>query len=205
MRFVSFVVLSALFAASSANAGVSPTRSTFPSHVNYAGWNGIASDPAGTFTVVVRDDGGNPVAGCPVTLDFPPLDIRVAAWQPDPILVTSCADRTITLKTDAAGRVSVAVVGGGKAGFGSTGPLWATLSAGGIPLGPVSCSVFDLDGVGGVGANDLSLWLTDNGRGRHPGRCDYDGDGWVTANDLSLLIGVIGGGGSTWSAASYCP
>lgn len=205
MRFASLALLVALSAVPNAQAGISPARSTIPTHVNYVGWNGVTADPAGTFTVVVRDAGGNPVAGCLVSIDFPHPDLRVAAMQPDPRLVTSCADGAITCKTDMAGQATMTLVGGGKGAFGTAGAVSATLTAAGVVLGPVRCSVFDLDGAGGVGANDVSLWLGDYGRGRNPGRCDYDGDGWVAANDLSLLIGVIGGGRSALSATSYCP
>ena len=72
-------------------------------------------------------------------------------------------------------------------------------------IGSPSISAFDLDGGGGVGANDLSIWLTDFGSGNAYGRSDYDCSGDVGANDLSSWLTVFGSAGSAESCAGVCP
>jgi hypothetical protein len=66
-------------------------------------------------------------------------------------------------------------------------------------------STFDLDGAGGVGANDLSIWLADFGSGEPHARSDYDGSGAVGAADLSEWLGVFAAGTSTQSCTTSCP
>jgi hypothetical protein len=75
----------------------------------------------------------------------------------------------------------------------------------GVLIASPSVSSFDLDGSGGVGAGDLSVWLSDFGTGQPYERSDYDGDGQVSAADLSEWLAVFGAGGSTLSCGAICP
>ena len=66
-------------------------------------------------------------------------------------------------------------------------------------------SAYDLDSSSGVGANDLSAWLTDFGTGNPYGRCDYDCSGGIGANDLSLWLTAFGSGTMAISCGASCP
>jgi hypothetical protein len=81
----------------------------------------------------------------------------------------------------------------------------AHIFANGVQIGDLAVSTFDLDGAGGVGANDLAIWMTDFGSGQPHPRSDYDGDGMVGAADLSEWLTVFGAGGSTSSCGVVCP
>ena len=73
------------------------------------------------------------------------------------------------------------------------------------PHGSVTVAWLDLDGIHGLGVNDLSLWLDDLGKNEPISRTDYDGDGVVTPADLSIWLEAYGRAGSVQSATSYCP
>ena len=66
-------------------------------------------------------------------------------------------------------------------------------------------SAYDLDGSGGVGANDPSAWLGDFGDGRPFGRSDYDCSQSIGANDLSLWLAAFASGTMGESCVSHCP
>jgi len=66
-------------------------------------------------------------------------------------------------------------------------------------------STFDLDGASGVGATDLSIWLTDFGSDAYHQRSDFDASGGDGANDLSEWLTMFGAGGSTQSCGASCP
>ena len=85
-----------------------------------------------------------------------------------------------------------------------TGPC-VQVFASGVILGTASLAYPDLDGSGGLGTNDISLWLGDFALGEPIGRSDFDGDGRLDASDLSLWLGIWGAAHSTQSATSYCP
>jgi hypothetical protein len=72
-------------------------------------------------------------------------------------------------------------------------------------LATPSASSFDLDGSGGVGAGDLSVWLGDFGSGMNWARSDFDGSGTVGAADLSEWLAVFGSSGSSQSCTTSCP
>jgi hypothetical protein len=77
--------------------------------------------------------------------------------------------------------------------------------ANGTNFGDVPVICYDLDGVGGVGAADLSKWITLFSSG-HPWLvADYDGDGALGARDLSMWLDVFHSGDETASAAPLCP
>ena len=99
------------------------------------------------------------------------------------------------------------VVLGGSNGGGNASTLLGggKIFANGTLLQTPTVSAFDLDNAGGVGANDLSAWLTDFGSGNPYGRSDYDCSGGIGANDLSLWLGEFGNGTSASSCAASCP
>ena len=96
-------------------------------------------------------------------------------------------------------------VGGGTADAPPGAGPCAQVFASSIPLGTLSLAYLDMDGSGGLGSNDLSLWLTDAASGEVRGRADFDGDGALTALDLSIWLTVWSTGRSAESAAGYCP
>jgi len=81
----------------------------------------------------------------------------------------------------------------------------AKVLAKGVLLALPSVASFDLDGSGGVGAGDLSVWLSDFGSGVPYERSDFDGSGTIGAADLSEWLGVFGAGGSAQSCGASCP
>ncbi|MCC7065569.1 MAG: hypothetical protein IT456_22380 [Planctomycetes bacterium] len=118
----------------------------------------------------------------------------------------NCPSKTVRKFTDVTGVVSFTVVGGSN----NTG---ATAGAGlnavkvyadGVLLGSLTAAVIDQDGIGGAGANDLSVWLADQGSGFYFGRSDYDYDTILGANDLSLWLAAQGSGASAESG-TLCP
>ena len=66
-------------------------------------------------------------------------------------------------------------------------------------------SAFDLDGASGMGAGDLSAWLTDFGTGQPFGRSDYDCSGTLGAGDLSRWLTAFGTGTMAESCGASCP
>jgi hypothetical protein len=74
-----------------------------------------------------------------------------------------------------------------------------------VLLASPSVASFDLDGVSGVGAGDLSAWLQDFASGGDWARSDYDGDGRIGAADLSAWLTVFAAAGSVQSCAASCP
>ena len=72
-------------------------------------------------------------------------------------------------------------------------------------IGSPTISAYDLDDASGLGANDLSAWLTDFGSGFQFGRCDYDCSGGIGANDLSFWLVAYGSGLMAESSTPDCP
>lgn len=61
------------------------------------------------------------------------------------------------------------------------------------------------DGNGGIGINDLALWLQDFGLAESISRSDFDGDDTVDVDDLSLWMEAWAQAGSVEGASAYCP
>jgi hypothetical protein len=178
--------------------------------------NGVV-DPLGEFTVEVLHD-GQPLVGTTIQMDFLTCpDIRIANVQPFPGMSTS--NCMVSATTDNNGVATFRIVGNAynigcspsiacQSGSGSGARIAAYIGPFIQLLGILPAACFDQDGANGVGANDLSYWLTDFGcTGSNPMRSDYDGNGSVGANDLSIWLTVFGGGGSPQSAGSggVCP
>lgn len=198
-----------LLIASAAMAGVpSAANSTTPACVTLVGSvGGVADAAAGQFTVIVRDLANNPLNGASVVCDFSScLDIAICQDQLDANALVNCGAKTTRKFTDALGHVTFTILGGSNgAGNASTLQNGGKIFANGTLIQQPTVAAFDLDGTNGVGANDLSAWLTDFGTGNPYGRSDYDCSGGVGANDLSFWLTEFGAGTSANSCTVSCP
>jgi len=182
----------------------SPQNCTVPSCITLVCTDGSVPSAIGTFDVVVRDLATNPMSGVSVTVDIGSAwDLRICSQQlPD--VVANCSAGTVRGVTDANGRVTFTLLGGGTASASSSPAHAGRVFANGFEIGTPSVNTCDLDGKSGVGANDLGLWLTDFGSGTHPARADYDCSGTVGANDFSFWLTAFGSGSQAVSCAAPC-
>lgn len=187
-------------------AAPSPANSTIPSHVLLVGRSGAEADTAtGAFTIVVRDGANVPMPG--QLVEFRALlcpGARVAVNQLQAGVSSRCETNSVRATTDLDGSVRLAVLGGGEtlAPHG-TGPC-ARVYVGTALLGTARLGYLDLDGAGGLGANDLAVWLTDFSTGDPIARSDFNGDDLVGADDLALWLTAWVAGRSLQSPESYC-
>jgi len=186
----------------------SPSNSTTPELIRLAGSAASAPDSAfGRFTVVVRSLSNNPKAGASVIVDFSQCpDAVICADQLDPDAVVTCGARSVRKFANAFGEVSFTILGSstGAGHAATTGPS-ARIFGNGVLLRIARFAACDLDGSGGVGAGDLSIWLTDFASGIPWSRSDFNGDGQVGAFDLSEWLTVFAAGKSTQSCTASCP
>ena len=203
-----------LAAAHPAVAGFPPIgpNSSVPPCLTIVGHNGAGvPDPLGRFPVIIRDLANNPVPGVIVTLDLSQCsDIALCAQQNDPAAVVNCAQKTVSKITAADGSVTFIVMGCALNAGASPGIQvpQARVFADGFLLASVWSPVLDQSGCDGIGANDLSTWLSDFFSGQYFVRSDYDYSGYLGANDLSLWITAFGLGGSVAGCSSIggaCP
>ncbi len=208
---VTVLVLFASLVATTASAKLPMWfMSTWPTSVSLVGMqSGVADSADGAFEVVVRDIANNPLAGSQVVLDLSGApDLRLCADQGGNV---SCTARSVSRLTDGRGVVRFALTGSGRDGVPASGRGTVLLSADGMVFssmagdGGLIVSAYDLDGSGGVGGNDLSLWIGDFASTTYAQRGDYNGDGHVGGDDLSLLLEVWGAGRSNQSCATVCP
>jgi hypothetical protein len=197
----------ALLLPCSAHAATSPANSTIPSFVLMVGLReGVPDTTVGAFTIVARDFSNNPDIG--KLIEFRILNCPAAMLATDqrqPGVSTRCATHGVTAITDVNGMVRFAVVGGSEAaGLHGMGPC-AQVYSDGVALGGVRIAYLDLDGSGGLGANDLAVWLSDFGTGEPIGRSDFNGDQVLGADDLSVWLQMFGDGRQVESPAAYCP
>ena len=181
--------------------------STLPTHLCLAATaDGLPDTTLGAYPVVILrinafpdafDDVWVDVTGCP--------DCRMPAAGTLPGEPVQCPDSYGVWTTDDQGAARLVLVGGSTGLPGTPGPSVARIYAGGVLLVQVPIAIYDLDGRGGLTANDLSLWLADYGTGQYVGRDDYDGNGQLGPNDLSLWLTAFGRGTSTASVTSLCP
>lgn len=204
---VACALVLALTAARPAGAVPSPANSRIPSHVLLVGRSGGLADTSnGAFLVVVHDAANNPVANS--TVEFRMLNCpgaRVSSESYAPGVSIRCDTYGVLGVTDSHGEVRMVAVGGGTVGAAPSAGPCAQFYASGVPLGMATLAYLDMDGSGGMGAQDIALWIVDFGAGEFIGRSDYDGDGLLTANDLSIWLHLWGAGLSVQSPASYCP
>jgi len=209
VRKATLLTTAGLLIASAAMAGVpSAANSTTPTCITLVGSLAGAPDAAaGQFSLTVRDLANNALAGASVVIDVSGcLDIAICSDQLDANALVNCGAKTTRKFTNASGVVTFTVLGGSNgAGNASTLLAGGRIFANGTLIQSPTVAAFDLDGASGVGANDLSAWLTDFGSGNAYGRSDYDCSGGVGANDLSFWLTEFGNGTSASSCASSCP
>ena len=208
VRKATLLTAAGLLAASAAMAGVpSPTNSTTPLCISLVGSLAGAPDAAGTFNIVVRDLANNPLNGASVVIDLSGCnDLSICDDQLDANALVNCGAKTTRKFTNALGQVTFIVLGGSNGGGNASSLLGAgRIYANGTQIQAPTVSAFDLDGAGGVGANDLSAWLTDFGSGQNFGRSDYDCSNTIGANDLSVWLTEFGNGTSAASCSVACP
>lgn len=208
----SLAVVSTLLLRGGASADVpSPGHCSVPSHVSLVGHSGGTPDPGGEFEVVVRKASNLPVPGADVVIDFSgDPDARIGADVLESGVTAECDLSWIRALADGEGRATFRIVGGGTGGpaqcaNGSSCAGTVRIYADGILLATIPLSIYDLDGISGVGGADLSIWLEDFGSGADPARSDYDGDQAVSGSDLSLWLDRYGSGLSLQSGSIYCP
>ena len=198
----------ALIASGQASAVPSAANSRIPAHVLLVGRVAeLADTTAGAFSVVVNDYENVPMPDRVVELRLVNCtDARVSSNPYEPGTTIRCDSRGVLQTTDRHGEVRMTAVGGGNpAAAPVTGPCAQVWASPGIQLGIVKVAYLDLDGDGGTGSGDLSLWLADYASSEPRSRSDYDGDGTLSSIDLSIWLGVFAAGRSAQSAATYCP
>jgi len=209
MRLSTLMMMLGLVAPAIASASPpSPANSTSPSCIPLVGSYGVVpSTGVGQFTVVYRDLANDPIAGAIVVIDLSGApDLHICADQLDPGATVDCIHKTVSKLTAADGSVRFTMLGGSNgAGNASTLLNGGKIFANGTLIGTPTVSAYDLDGQAGVGANDLSAWLTDFGSGAPYGRSDYDCSGGIGANDLAFWLTVYGSETMVSSCASSCP
>jgi hypothetical protein len=209
VRKATLLMAAGLLVASAAMAGVpSPGNSTTPDCITLVGsLAGVPDAAAGQFTVIVRDLANNPLNGASVVIDLSfANDLAICDDQLDANALVNCAAKTTRKFTDVTGSVTFTVLGGSNgAGNASTLLNGGRIFANGTLIKSPTVAAYDLDGSSGVGANDLSAWLTDFGTGNPYGRSDFDCSGGVGANDLSFWLTEFGAGTSAASCSVSCP
>ncbi len=181
--------------------------STAPDCIQLVGSNGGVPDGHGTLSIVVRDLANNPINFASVVIDLSLCpDLAICNDQLDANALVNCGAKTTRKFTDVTGAVSFTVLGHSN-GSGNASELhgFGRIFANGTLLRSPTISAFDLDGLSGVGAGDLSAWLGDFASGQPYGRADYDCTGSTGAGDLSVWLGVFGAGQSTSSCGVSCP
>lgn len=209
VRKATLLTACGLLVAAAAMANVPcPSCSTVPGCISLVGSAaGIPDSLTGKFCVVVRDLANNPLNGSSVTIDLSNAgDLHLCSDQLNVNYIINCAAKTVRQFTDVTGTVCFTLLGGSN-GSGNATSLGGggRIFADGVLIGSPGVSAFDLDGASGVGANDLSAFLTDLGSGSAFERSDYDCSNSVGANDLSILLTVLGNGASSTSCTGTCP
>jgi pimeloyl-ACP methyl ester carboxylesterase len=184
------------------------SNSATPASIRLVGaLNGVPDAVAGQFKIVIHDLANNPINECVVVIDLSNCaDLAICSDQMDPGAPTNCAAKTVRKFTNALGEVTFTLLGGSTgSGHASSLANSARIFGNGELLATPSASSFDLDGSGGVGAGDLSVWLGDFGSGMNWARSDFDGSGTVGAADLSEWLAVFGSSSSSQSCTTSCP
>jgi len=161
----------------------------------------------GQFSFVVLDTHGVPIAGAAVVVDISnALDLAICSDQLDANASVDCANGRVTKIAGADGSVTFTILGHSN-GAGNASCLLGggRIFANGTLIQSPTVSAFDLDGASGMGAGDLSAWLTDFGSGQPFGRSDYDCSGTLGAGDLSLWLTAFGTGTMAESCGASCP
>jgi len=206
VRKATLLTAAGLLAASAAMAGVpSAANSTTPACVPLVGSSAGVPDAFGTFTVIVRDLANNPLSGASVVVDISGCsELALCDDQLDANALVVCASKTTRKFTDGLGSVQFIVLGGG-AGPAATLLGGGKIFANGTLIASPTVNAYDENGIGGLGAADLSSFLGDFASGNPYGRSDFDCSNALGAADLSKWLTLFAGGTSTASCALQCP
>ena len=207
-----------------------PTKSSVPLYVNVGGkqtTNPALADGQLAFTVTVRDFGNNPIAGANVEVNFQNCtDTRLCSFNLGAQTV-DCNNRAVRATTNAAGQVSLSVLGGSTNSAPPAPPAVAAgagagcvrIFAEGIQLGVATAVLFDQDGAvpplgvgpafrNGVKGSDLPIILTEIGAGNsgapYRGRSDFTHDGAVNGFDLSSFLTILGASNGGTGSGNGC-
>jgi hypothetical protein len=177
IRKATILVALGLVAATAATAGTpNPLNCSFPTFIKVVGslpgtpLGAVASratfmadgipDPAGLFTVTIRDDGNLPIQGNAVELNFTNCtDMRLCLRAG-----VTCATATVMAVTDVNGVATFNIVGGGV-NIGGTLPVVpvacvSITAGGGVYLGTARVNVYNQNGaisLDGVNILDMSV------------------------------------------------
>jgi len=167
---------------------------------------GVPDTVSSKITITVNDVSHNPVPGSNVVVDFSGCsnDIKIASNQLNANYTTNCTTHTVSAYTNASGVVAFTLLGGSFTTSVYTSAGCAKIYADGVLLSSASVATFDLNGVGGLTAGDISIWVGDLASGTYRPRADLNGDGSLTAGDISVWVGALGRGASSVSGA-VCP
>lgn len=187
----------------------SAANSTVPTLISLVGTEGGVPDRTrGEFSVIVRKFNNNPWPNASVVVDLSGcLDLAICEDQHEafPATIVNCPAKTVKKFSGADGSVTFTVCGGGH-GMEPYSLIGAgRIFAEGTLIGSPTVAAYDLDGVAGLGANDLSILLRAFGAGVDFGACDFDGNGRIGANDFSLWLVAYGEGHQIESCAVACP
>ena len=194
-----------------------PNTSTIPTVIHLVGKVGTSADPAGLFTVTVRDAASAPIGGARVQIAFGNCsDMSPATQQLYPgVTLEQCSPPIVSAITDGAGVARFSVLGSvlHRTATGSDSHEACSsirCSVGSDPpvtLGDVYVSAYDQDGVNGVRAHDVALWWCDYSSSQYDGsyhqRSDYvaaSGCCFVGIDDFSALLSDYWAGGSQETA-----
>jgi len=210
VRKATLLTFCGLFVAGAAMAGV-PNASTsiVATAIKLVG-TGSGADPAGVFTITVRDLTSQPVPNSNVKIDFSTCrHLFIGADQGQPGTSVDCTGHVVSVLTSALGVATFRIVGGSQAvipvtGSGTTEPVigCAQIKADNTdlvvhPSSGLKVGTPDLDNSssgGGVSGADLSLEISDVQYCLSPGgpyyleRADMTHNGVVDGTDLSKQI-----------------
>jgi len=181
-----------------------PATSIAPDFITVVGTRNGVPDPAGAFTVTVRDADSQPIAGTAVRLVFAGCsDVRPAAVQPLAGLSVDCATSTVSATTDVQGMAHFDIVGAVIRRTPASGRGCVELRAdpGNVLLGTATAACVDQDGFNGTTSCDVGLVTADLSLLTYSGRSDLDHSGSIDLNDVATETGLMSAGNSAASGA----
>lgn len=205
VRKATLFAVCGVLAASAAFASVpSPANSVSPPCISLVGSNTGVIDPAGQFSVTVRDLANLPINGSLVVIDFSSCSGLSICDNNEMGFTVDCGTQTVRGFTGVGGVITMRIKGHAN-NSGGNQPPYGTYNSGkifadGVLLSSPSVAAYDHDG-GGMGPADLSAWLGDFFGGNSPSRSDYDCTGNLGPADLSAWLTVFFASGST----NNCP